>query len=420
MNRIFVQIAAYRDPQLVPTIRDCIANASFPEALVFCIAWQRDQNESLEEFAFDPRVKVIDIPYRETRGACWARNLIQSRYEGEEFTLALDSHHRFVPGWDAQCIEMIRHLQRSGSPKPLLTTYAPPFLPDNEPDGRDSYATIIEFVEFAANGVVSCRPGRLHGTKDGPVRARFLSAHFIFTLGQFCVEVPHDPNYYFHGEEINLAVRAYTHGYDLFHPHVIICWHEYIRKARPKQWDDDARWHHLDQRSHLRNRRLFGMEDMGDEQFGSVGFGTVRSLRDYERYAGLHFARRSAQQHTVDHGTPPNPESLLNDQAWEDSFAVPFHHTIKLDISGMNEEDYDFWSVIYLDGGGLELYRLDVSGTYLSDIRKKCTASAELASLDMSFPTFIGRPPKKWIVWPHSISKSWCERSEGDVDYDHE
>ena len=31
MNSIFVQIAAFRDPQLLPTIRDCISNADHPE-----------------------------------------------------------------------------------------------------------------------------------------------------------------------------------------------------------------------------------------------------------------------------------------------------------------------------------------------------------------------------------------------------
>ena len=48
--------------------------------------------------------------------------------------------------------------------------------------------------------------------------------------GQWCIEVPYDPDYYFHGEEISLAVRSYTWGYDLFHPHKIIAWHEYTRK----------------------------------------------------------------------------------------------------------------------------------------------------------------------------------------------
>ena len=47
------------------------------------------------------------------------------------------------------------------------------------------------------------------------------------------MNVPYDPTLYFLGEEITLAVRAYTHGYDLFHPSETIVWHEYTRNGRP-------------------------------------------------------------------------------------------------------------------------------------------------------------------------------------------
>ena len=32
---IFIQIASYRDPQLIPTLKDCIKNAKKPENLVY-------------------------------------------------------------------------------------------------------------------------------------------------------------------------------------------------------------------------------------------------------------------------------------------------------------------------------------------------------------------------------------------------
>ena len=40
MSKIFVQIASFRDPQLVPTIKDMLANAKKPENLVLGIARQ--------------------------------------------------------------------------------------------------------------------------------------------------------------------------------------------------------------------------------------------------------------------------------------------------------------------------------------------------------------------------------------------
>ena len=46
MDTIFVQIASYRDPQLLPTLRDCIAKATRPDLLRFGVCWQRDESEA--------------------------------------------------------------------------------------------------------------------------------------------------------------------------------------------------------------------------------------------------------------------------------------------------------------------------------------------------------------------------------------
>ena len=123
-DKIFIQIAAYRDPQLILTLKDCIKKAAYPENLVFCIAWQHcdtDTWDNLDEFRSDSRFKIIDIPYNESLGACWARNSIQRLYNNETYTLQLDSHHRFVENWDKECIDMYNQLRKKGYDKPLLT-----------------------------------------------------------------------------------------------------------------------------------------------------------------------------------------------------------------------------------------------------------------------------------------------------------
>ena len=100
-NKIFISIGSYRDPQLLPTLRDCIKNAKNPDNLVFGTCWQHVEKESLEEFKTDPRVRYLDINYMESKGTCWARANIQEQlYKGEEYYFQLDSHHRFVENWD--------------------------------------------------------------------------------------------------------------------------------------------------------------------------------------------------------------------------------------------------------------------------------------------------------------------------------
>ena len=68
-----------------------------------------------------------------------------------------------------------------------------------------------------------------------------MSAHFLFAPGKFVEDVPYDPELYFHGEEISLALRAFTHGYDLFHPSQHILWHFYSRAEHAKHWSDHQR-----------------------------------------------------------------------------------------------------------------------------------------------------------------------------------
>jgi hypothetical protein len=83
------------------------------------------------------------------------------------------------------------------------------------------------FDRFIPEGAVFFLPSSIPNweTLTEPIPSRFYSAHFCFTLGQFTKEVSHDPEFYFHGEEISIAVRAFTHGYDLFHPHKLVIWH---------------------------------------------------------------------------------------------------------------------------------------------------------------------------------------------------
>ena len=60
-SKIFIQIASYRDPQLIPTLKDMIANAKKPSNLVFSIARQfseTDGFDNIDEFRDDKRFKI--------------------------------------------------------------------------------------------------------------------------------------------------------------------------------------------------------------------------------------------------------------------------------------------------------------------------------------------------------------------------
>src|SRR5262245_17127952 len=211
MAKIFVQIAAYRDPELPYTVQDLLAKAADPKNVRIGICNQTTpagwNNQALQ----DSRVSQIKVPYREARGTCWARSRVQELYDGEEFTLQLDSHHRFAPGWDRGLMAM---LEQTSSPRPILTAYIPGYsgkgrrIELGSPDPGKQV-----FQQFDSDGVVAfLGVAMAPDEKLRPPRARFTSGHFIFGPGRLVEDVPYDPSLYFMGEEITLAVRYFTHG----------------------------------------------------------------------------------------------------------------------------------------------------------------------------------------------------------------
>lgn len=416
MNKIFVQIASYRDPQLLPTIKDMIDKAKKPKNLVFGICWQHSKEDSwdeLDEFKDDKRFRILDVDYTESKGVCWARHAVQQLYKGEKYTLQLDSHHRFVKDWDDKLIKMIKGLQKDGYEKPLLTGYIPSFDPDNDPQARVQVPWKMNFDRFTPEGVVFFLPGEFDtwDNNSKPLPARFYSAHFGFTLGQFCEEVQHDPEYYFHGEEISISARAFTHGYDLFHPNEVLVWHEYTRKGRTKQWDDDKDWYNRNTSCHVRNRKLFEMDgEKRDIDFGIYGFGESRTLSDYEKYSGVCFGNRSITQDTLDRKTPTLQNIKISDKEFEGSLSRIFKHCIDIQYNQVEEPDYDFWCVAFRDEEGQDVYRQDAD---LAEIQRIKNDPDGYIKLWRQFNTT--KQPKSWIVWPHTKSKGWCEPLTGQL-----
>jgi len=404
---IFISIAAYRDPQLVPTVEDCLGKARYPEALRFGICWQHGDDEGPLPFAADGRFRVLDVPWHESRGACWARSAIMGLYAGEDYFLQLDSHHRFVPDWD---VKLLDQFQRTGSSRPILTAYATPFHPD-DPHPFDVEPMQMNFDRFTAESIILFRPSAIEGwqTRTDPVRARFLSAHFLFAPGSFVRDVPYDPALYFIGEEITLAVRAFTCGYDLFHPGEIILWHEYTRDYRPhKHWTDhqhenriEIAWHERDRASMDRVRQL-----LLEPWVGEYGLGAARTLEEYETFAGVSFRHRKAQDFTRRGLEPPNPAAPPDWQARSRRYAIEVN--IDRETVPRRADDYTFWYVGFHDESGVEIFRGDAGQEELAGL---LDTAGQRIPIRRAFESEF--EPASWTVWPHSRSEGWLTKIEG-------
>lgn len=415
METIFISIASYRDPELLPTLRSCLENAKNPKRLRFGLCWQHDETESLEEFADDSRFKVIKVPFSYSKGTCWARNMIQGLYDGETYYMQLDSHHRFAPNWDDTLVKMFKQLKKQGHKKPLLTAYLPGFFPNTDPVGRINECWNLEFDRYMPEGPIFIKPHIISNweTISSPIPARFLSAHFIFTLGQWAKEVKYDPHYYFHGEEPSLAARSFTHGYDLFHPNKVTIWHEYTRNGKVKQWDDDREWTKKNSTSYSRYRALHGMGDVLPDTLMDLekyGWGTERTLEEYERYAGVKFATRQVHKHTLDYKPLPVPQ-----ENFEDNLVSRIKVCIDIWKGALTESDYMMFAVALLDENGEDIYRHDMD---LDEFKNLINSDPQDQFIHVWREYDGNEKPHSWRVWPQSHSKGWLERIENQIAYE--
>ena len=398
---IFVQIASFRDSQLVPTLKDLFDKADNPHDVRVCICWQHseeDEWDTLEHYIDDPRVDIIDVKAEDSKGVCWARNLIQQRYKGEDFTLQLDSHHRFVESWDTKLKNQIMQLQCQGHEKPLITGYMPAFHPSWDKEEWTKEPWQMDFDRFTPDGVIFFKPGGITNWENlkTPVPGRFYSAHFCFTLGKFCEEVQHDPRYYFHGEEITIGVRAFTYGYDIFHSHEMIAWHEFSRDYRPdKHWDTYSNHNKHNAETYRLMRGLLGIDGESIEDYDEYGLGDVRTVKEWEEFAGVRFEDRAVKQSTINGDLP---------KVSDEPFARVFKHCI--DIHKNDLQDVDFAAVIIKDVDGNELYRKDFT-------MEEIEATTHGDWINLWVDTVVGSKPASWIVWPND--GEWLELISGEL-----
>jgi hypothetical protein len=364
-ERVFVQIASYRDAELPRTIESALATAQQPGRVTFGICWQYDELTitDLDPWLNDPQVRISPHYYEDSKGCCWARNQTNLLYDGEAYTLQIDAHTRFADNWDARFISMLRGLD---SEKPLLSTYPAPFeYVDGKPELYLNHGMQRLILNRMHRDLTTIFKAEVVEDRSTPAKSRFLGAGQIFTQGRFCREVEYDPELYYSGEEISMSARAYTHGYDFFCPNEDLIWHLY-QHSMPVHWSDHRDTQHDNALERLHN--LF----IGDHRtLGRHGLGPHRTLQEFEAYAGISFQERLDRKPVKTH----------------------YRRSIDLDLSRIpDREDYDFWIFTLRSVEDEELYRRDLDEPEI--LQKKIS----LLEID----EHLDDEPVTYMLWPHT------------------
>jgi len=294
---IFVQIAAYRDLEVKHTILDAIKQSSGNHTINFGVHTVY-VNESEINFPDLPNVKHAESKAPLNIGLGVGRALAHQFYNGEDYYLQCDSHSRFVKGWDEVVINSILNYQTQGINKPLLTMYPAnywyPSLYSIVPEKSDIFSpgrlTNISFHE---------NPGQFKETriplqtavdiKDENIFVKSVSGGSIFTVKGF---QPFNTDIAFYGEEIWLAARAYTNGFDIVVPSKQYMYHLYYDHEVPSEqnrrkllWlDFPEEFSYLDTIS----KKLI-YKTLTEGTVGDTLLGAERTIAEYGVFSGLDF-----------------------------------------------------------------------------------------------------------------------------------
>jgi [Skp1-protein]-hydroxyproline N-acetylglucosaminyltransferase len=317
-DSIFVSLASYRDPECNNTLVDLFTKAHHPERVFVGICQQNDSDDmdcmSDKLLPYENNIRIIRLSHYDAQGPMYARHLIEKHlYNDELFYLQIDSHMLFTPHWDDVCIQQ---LALCPSDKPILTTYPNDFdrvtrrfvvLPDGtkHPIGSIS-PTFIRFREFHSRlKFTEQEKQNFAVTPQVPYPSLFWAAGFSFSLGELIRQVPYDDQcpFLFLGEEMGLAIRYFTHGWDFFAPGVNIVYHLLKRTYRNTFWEQVYKKNCVvDDTTRMARKQMeeYAVQRTNDLIYGRLspedpyGLGTVRTVKDWERYAGIDIRAQTA------------------------------------------------------------------------------------------------------------------------------
>jgi hypothetical protein len=300
--QIFVSIVAYQDPLLWWTIDQAYKSARYPERLVFAAIDQivDSQRAQFEEKPWAKQVRYVHIHPRFARGPCWARAMAYTLHSNEPYLMQIDSHMWFEPNWDERLIDYLERISEAqGHTKHLITTYPEAFelTDDNVPVVRGEQTHPLVLRPAAGYALKPDDPVMVFAAERtqslAPVSGSHLGAGCLFTRGHFFEHVVYDPWLYFHGEEQNLATRAWSHGWDIWHPPSMAMRHLYKGHRRtPSHWEPseeglhETRWDALAARS--QNRMLALLYEQTD--LGPYGLARERTLSEFAAFSGIDYA----------------------------------------------------------------------------------------------------------------------------------
>lgn len=203
--------------------------------------------------------------------------------------LQIDSHMRFRPRWD---VYLISQWKKCGEPaSAVLTTYPPNYdAPHGPGPDAETRATLLVPWKFGPDKMLR-QKSRLvsgyasntsHSQENDNIPCLLFAGGFNFFHSSLLEDCPYDKLHgLFFGEEISMAVRLYTHGYNLFSPPQTVSYHQWnrnpLRTSKPFLFES-----HKEAALEVVRMQLRGI---------GGGLGTRRSVTEFSNQLGVDFVQ---------------------------------------------------------------------------------------------------------------------------------
>ena len=290
---IFIQITSYHDYELEKTIRDAIAKSSGETELVFGVhSIFYEDNSWIQPVREIPNVRLVESKAPDNLGMGFGRYLADRLYAGEDYYLQIDAHSRFDQNWDTFLIDEVNRHKANGFKKPLITNYPKPFWYDGDEEKWRDHLEVPSQFYWKDKQRFKLYRTPMQGTvgnPEGNIHSITVSGGSIFVEGKFL-----DPNelIFADGEEIFMAARAYTNGYDLFIPSKMFMSHLY---TNPNSSGKNQRrvvagdWPNETAKLEKISKDEIALTLIGEGTVGKYRLGTERTLAEYGKFCGLDF-----------------------------------------------------------------------------------------------------------------------------------
>lgn len=310
---IFVSIPSYRDTDCKNTLKQLYDSAKNPELIYVGVLTQnKDDSEScIIKNKYSDNIRNINIDYKEAKGPLYARvKIINELFKNEKYFLLVDAHTNFVNNWDEKFKTQFNFLQEKGIKKPILSAYP---NRDDEFTNQESKIHNTHICKVLQGNDYPTVLQALQKPTGKFYKSLLIGANCFFTFGSFFRDIKFDPElkHIFNGEEILIAVFAYTNGWDVYTPAYNLITHKYNETMKDKHsWHNDnkdGKTFNKDSQSSLNKLKEILTNPKYSETY-KYGIGKERKLEDFWKKLGFDRTKKTFKEKW----TPENETRICN------------------------------------------------------------------------------------------------------------